>query len=622
VRIHRGSTLPAEVRGASFTVGGDIHLGPGQEATLAHEAWHVVQQRQGRVAPTTRIRAAAVNLSSALEHEADVMGRRARAMPIGASRVPRPAQSAISAPPVMQGFRIDKSAPDYDEVEYTKHERMPTNGSLDNDGYEYTEIRRTSHGAVTYERRKAGGPKPGAAGLPASVGSALRVPGGPPLPDGDLDYYLQHAAEQVDALLPKRSNSASLIFGRVFVAVLEMVIKDRSLRAEDRQVTFGQPVLWGEPFMGTPVLEGCGIDPGDVEVLRAEIETLAFSTVRAVGTRRVLTEQVDEAILDKLYADPADLETYADKHDAMAAALAEHGDTTERAPQFAQRLETLRASGSRESIAELRAYVNVFAGALVTFAAALDPPQLALEKAISQMNAQKGERARALDYLPSDEIVGILAQPLLPAPRLGTRIADIEQNFDVIARKSGKPPRLSIYEAEMARSRTQKGIPIERGTIPTRRRDVDVTLTKNPPSEKAMAIGFQGATDFEGAATVGKGESERIYAALFPRGLVRRWGVDLPDQDAPSFKSFGEDVRDHAHQLFVIRYETSTKQDGQVHLYDDWLFKDPEHPGTFVTQLEILRRCVVAVVEIAEQRPGQWEVVNVVDMSDLFGEFA
>jgi hypothetical protein len=36
----------------AFARGADVDAGPGQEAHLAHEAWHVVQQQQGRVHPT------------------------------------------------------------------------------------------------------------------------------------------------------------------------------------------------------------------------------------------------------------------------------------------------------------------------------------------------------------------------------------------------------------------------------------------------------------------------------------------------------------------------------------------------------------------------------------------
>lgn len=79
VRVHRDSARPAQLDALAYAQGSQIHLGPGQEQHLPHEAWHVVQQRQGRVRPTMQLKSAtAVNDDHGLEHEADVMGARAR----------------------------------------------------------------------------------------------------------------------------------------------------------------------------------------------------------------------------------------------------------------------------------------------------------------------------------------------------------------------------------------------------------------------------------------------------------------------------------------------------------------------------------------------------------------
>jgi len=81
VNVVRGSNRPASVGALAYTQGNDIHLAPGQEHHLAHEAWHAVQQRQGRVAPTTAVAGHAVNDDPALEHEADVMAARLTTAP-------------------------------------------------------------------------------------------------------------------------------------------------------------------------------------------------------------------------------------------------------------------------------------------------------------------------------------------------------------------------------------------------------------------------------------------------------------------------------------------------------------------------------------------------------------
>ncbi|MCZ6678435.1 MAG: DUF4157 domain-containing protein, partial [Candidatus Poribacteria bacterium] len=61
----------------AYTQGTDIHVGSGQERHLPHEAWHVVQQSQGRVKPTMKMQGTAVNDDPGLEKEADTMGIKA-----------------------------------------------------------------------------------------------------------------------------------------------------------------------------------------------------------------------------------------------------------------------------------------------------------------------------------------------------------------------------------------------------------------------------------------------------------------------------------------------------------------------------------------------------------------
>lgn len=78
VRVHYNSSKPAAVGALAHTQGSHIHVAPGQETHLPHEAWHVVQQKQGRVRSTGALtKGASVNADSGLEREADQMGARA-----------------------------------------------------------------------------------------------------------------------------------------------------------------------------------------------------------------------------------------------------------------------------------------------------------------------------------------------------------------------------------------------------------------------------------------------------------------------------------------------------------------------------------------------------------------
>lgn len=78
VNVHYNSLQPAKFNAHAYAQGSDIHLAPGQERHLPHEAWHVVQQQQGRVKPTMQTKAKVnINDDTILEKEADVMGKKA-----------------------------------------------------------------------------------------------------------------------------------------------------------------------------------------------------------------------------------------------------------------------------------------------------------------------------------------------------------------------------------------------------------------------------------------------------------------------------------------------------------------------------------------------------------------
>ena len=78
VKVHYNSTRPAQLNAHAYAQGNQIHLASGQEKHLPHEAWHVVQQKQGRVKPTMQLKdKAQINDDPGLEREADLMGAKA-----------------------------------------------------------------------------------------------------------------------------------------------------------------------------------------------------------------------------------------------------------------------------------------------------------------------------------------------------------------------------------------------------------------------------------------------------------------------------------------------------------------------------------------------------------------
>jgi hypothetical protein len=95
VKVHYNSDKPTQLQALAYAQGTDIHVAPGQEQYLPHEAWHVAQQKQGRVKPTLQMKAnVSINDDTQLEHEADVMGMKALA--VTDQNAPLKTQSATS----------------------------------------------------------------------------------------------------------------------------------------------------------------------------------------------------------------------------------------------------------------------------------------------------------------------------------------------------------------------------------------------------------------------------------------------------------------------------------------------------------------------------------------------
>lgn len=100
-RVHYNSEKPAQLLAHAYAQGSEIHVAPGQEQHLPHEAWHVVQQKQGRVKPTLQMKGIAVNDDQGLEREADAMGDKALA---GNNLAASPLRVQPSPPTVVQGY--------------------------------------------------------------------------------------------------------------------------------------------------------------------------------------------------------------------------------------------------------------------------------------------------------------------------------------------------------------------------------------------------------------------------------------------------------------------------------------------------------------------------------------
>lgn len=107
VKVHYNSSQPAQLNAHAYAQGSEIHVAAGQEQHVPHEAWHVVQQAQGRVRPTMQMQAGVgVNDDAGLESEADLMG--AKALGLGTMQMQQMQQmnnagiSELSVPQLVQ----------------------------------------------------------------------------------------------------------------------------------------------------------------------------------------------------------------------------------------------------------------------------------------------------------------------------------------------------------------------------------------------------------------------------------------------------------------------------------------------------------------------------------------
>ncbi|MDT8998194.1 DUF4157 domain-containing protein [Paucibacter sp. APW11] len=119
VQVHYNSAQPAQLNARAYAQGSQIHLAPGQQQHLPHEAWHLVQQAQGRVRPTMQMKPGlAINDDAGLEREATQMGAKALAAPVlGPGALPlqaMPARAGDAAAPVQRVLTLDNA--DFSEV--------------------------------------------------------------------------------------------------------------------------------------------------------------------------------------------------------------------------------------------------------------------------------------------------------------------------------------------------------------------------------------------------------------------------------------------------------------------------------------------------------------------------
>lgn len=140
VKVHYNSGKPAQLNALAYAQGTEIHVASGQEKHLPHEAWHVVQQKQGRVQPTMQLQGVNVNDNEGLEKEADVMGSNAVQI------IDNQTEKTLSIASSQSFLEPIQFTPIKRKITGVTHLVELINGSLYNENYKYNERYQVSHG--------------------------------------------------------------------------------------------------------------------------------------------------------------------------------------------------------------------------------------------------------------------------------------------------------------------------------------------------------------------------------------------------------------------------------------------------------------------------------------------
>lgn len=210
VRVHYNSSQPAQLNAHAYAQGGEIHVAPGQEMHLPHEAWHVVQQAQGRVQPTRQMKGEiSVNDDAGLEHEADVMGSRAAAYHGTGAHAPAQLvtvrnQEVASIQRMLVGIEMETKVPIYENGERPDHV----------DGYAH-QANEYDHANVDELLRK-----------PLGSGFELHVDSGSAAPAGALRLLNPGATMHIMEIVSKPVSSRAALLSKLksarnFLKVIE-----------------------------------------------------------------------------------------------------------------------------------------------------------------------------------------------------------------------------------------------------------------------------------------------------------------------------------------------------------------------------------------------------------------
>jgi hypothetical protein len=81
VRVYYNSLKPEEIDAHAYAEGNNVYIASGQEEHLPHELWHIVQQKDGLVKATGKVKGKKVNEKENLEADANKKAKEVRGLP-------------------------------------------------------------------------------------------------------------------------------------------------------------------------------------------------------------------------------------------------------------------------------------------------------------------------------------------------------------------------------------------------------------------------------------------------------------------------------------------------------------------------------------------------------------
>jgi|GEM_PF-4092685 len=138
VNLHPNSKQATALGALAYTQGRDIHFAPGQfrpdtakgRGLIGHEFAHVVQQKQGRVVPTTRIAGLPVNDRPSLEKEADDWGKKIEGIRWAAEKhdwCPKTMAQGTNPHPIQRSTGVVQMSPSFKSTAFNTSSNGPLN---------------------------------------------------------------------------------------------------------------------------------------------------------------------------------------------------------------------------------------------------------------------------------------------------------------------------------------------------------------------------------------------------------------------------------------------------------------------------------------------------------------